>query len=255
MAIRGPWPSRRPELTTLLFDLDGTLVLMERRRRLAEARFVGRVTRRFAGAAAPWRLKEAVKEAVERQQSHLSDRTNFEVFLDALAPYTRLTRPDLEARVRAALTEDFAVLRGLFRGAAGAREALLEARALGYRLVLATNPMFPRACVELRLAWGGLADIGFAHITHSENMTRCKPAPAYYEELLEQLGVGPERCIMVGNDARKDLPAHEVGIPTYFVDHPTSRDEIERAQGDARLDGWGSFADLTAWLGTAREGG
>jgi FMN phosphatase YigB (HAD superfamily) len=85
-------------------------------------------------------------------------------------------------------------------------------------------------------------------------MTRCKPSRDYYRELLDRLGSGAEECVMIGNDPRKDLPAKEVGITTFLVDVPGfwARRMLRRAQKDPRLDGWGTYADLRAWLRTAR---
>jgi FMN phosphatase YigB (HAD superfamily) len=84
-------------------------------------------------------------------------------------------------------------------------------------------------------------------------MTRCKPDPAYYRELLSRLSLGPAECIMVGNDPRKDLPARDAGIRTFLVDLPGTRAAIEAVRGDPRLDATGTFEDLRGWIRRSGE--
>ena len=58
---------------------------------------------------------------------------------------------------------------------------------------------------------------------------------------------------MIGNDPEKDLPAHQVGIRTFLVDLPDTREKIEAVRKDERLDGWGNFGDLQDWLRRSAE--
>lgn len=82
---------------------------------------------------------------------------------------------------------------------------------------LATSPVFPRIATEKRMAWVGLKPEDFLCITTYENSRYTKPAPGYYTTLCEEIGVAPEECIMVGNDAVDDLGAREVGIPVFLL--------------------------------------
>jgi FMN phosphatase YigB (HAD superfamily) len=77
--------------------------------------------------------------------------------------------------------------------------------------------VWPYDAVRRRMEWGGVGDLPFEFISHSQTMTRCKPSVDYYRELLERIGRTPEQCLMIGNDARKDLPAREIGIETYLL--------------------------------------
>jgi FMN phosphatase YigB (HAD superfamily) len=200
------------EITTLLWDLDGTIVRMKRRG--LELRFMWRAIRRFWGAIPPWRFRRAFWRAVEEVQAHRTPRTNYEVMLASLERHARRPIGEIARRF---VAEDFPALADRFEPIPGARETLLRARDLGYRLVLATNPLWPREAVLRRLEWGGAGDVAFDFVSHSETMTRCKPNVEYYRELLERIGARGSECLMIGNDARKDLPAREVGIATFLV--------------------------------------
>jgi len=246
MGIQGRFPSSSKGITTLLFDLDGTLVRMNRSG--LELRFMARAVVRFARVIPPWRYRKAFWEGAEALQRHGTDATNWTVFLETLGRHARCPPAELERIARVCVEKDFAHLGDRYGPIPGARETLLHASELGYRLVVATNPVFPRLAVEMRLSWGKLGDVPFDFITNSECMTRCKPDPAFYKELLEKLGVEGRQCVMIGNDARKDLPANELGCLTYLVEMPETRALIEQVKGDPRLDGWGSFEDLRRWL-------
>jgi FMN phosphatase YigB (HAD superfamily) len=224
-------------LTTLLFDLDGTLVDMQRRG--LELRFMLRAFRRFAPAIRPWRFRRAFWEAAERLQRHGTEKTNYEVFLETLCARSRVDRFALDRIVREFLVHDFPHLSDRFLPIAGSRETLQLARRLGYRVVLATNPVWPLAAIQARLRAGGLDDFQFDFISHSEVMTRCKPDPRYYRELLERLQARGEECMMIGNDRRKDLPAKDANIRTFLIGtHPP----------DPRMDASGTLEDLRAQI-------
>jgi FMN phosphatase YigB (HAD superfamily) len=80
--------------------------------------------------------------------------------------------------------------------------------------------MFPRPAVETRLRWAGLpvSEFDFALITSYENMHTTKPRPAYYEEILAQIGVAAAESLMVGDDWGNDIePAASVGCFTYWL--------------------------------------
>src|SRR4029453_17139239 len=83
-----------PRLTTLLFDLDGTLVTLERRG--LELRFMLRAFRRFWPAIRPWRFRSAFWQAAERLQVHGTDQTNYQVFLETLGTHSRVDLPALD---------------------------------------------------------------------------------------------------------------------------------------------------------------
>jgi len=87
----------------------------------------------------------------------------------------------------------------------------------GYRVVLATNPVFPAVATLNRCRWAGLEPNDFEHITTYENSTYCKPNPEYFKEIMSKIGVSPEECLMVGNDVAEDGSAMKAGISVFFL--------------------------------------
>jgi len=99
-----------------------------------------------------------------------------------------------------------------------ARDVLEQALAAGYRVVIATNALFPRAAVEARLRWAGIADLALARVTVLEDWHFAKPNPAYFAEILADLGLRPQDVLMVGNDPVEDIAAAStLGIPCWWV--------------------------------------
>lgn len=88
----------------------------------------------------------------------------------------------------------------------------------GFKVVIATNSVFPKTAIEHRMEWAGVKDFDYHLITSYEVMHACKPQPDYYLEIAEYIGVKPENCLMIGNDIGEDLVAGQVGMKTFLVE-------------------------------------
>ncbi len=98
-----------------------------------------------------------------------------------------------------------------------AAQTVKQLKERGYKLILATNPIFPAVATESRIKWAGLDKNDFELYTTYENSHYCKPNPAYYSEILKKLSLNPTECLMVGNDATEDLAAKELGIDVFLI--------------------------------------
>ena len=125
-----------------------------------------------------------------------------------------------------------------------AAETVHRLKAAGYRVALATNPLFPRIATEQRIRWAGLEPEDFELYTTYENSSFCKPNPAYYGEILQRLDLRGEDCLMVGNDVREDMAAEMLGMETFLLTDCLINTE------NVPLDRWphGGFQDLQAHL-------
>lgn len=122
------------------------------------------------------------------------------------------------------------------------------------KVVIATNPVFPRRAVEERLAWAGLPVdfFPFALVTSYENMHATKPNAAYYREILQQVEAQPNRAVMIGDDWENDIaPAKAVGLSTYWI---TNHSESVRVPDRGLVDGYGSLDACYQWLTSVLTG-
>lgn len=87
----------------------------------------------------------------------------------------------------------------------------------GFPLVIASNPVFPAIATLKRIAWAGLDASIFKRITTFENEYACKPRIEYYENLLKELQLKAEDCIMVGNDIGEDMMASLLNIKCILI--------------------------------------
>jgi len=246
MGIKGSLEPSAQKINTLLFDLDGTLIDM--RPRGLRVRFMSRALLRYAGAIPFWKIPTAFSKAMQDLQNNTSSITNYKTFLNTLSSYAKSNPQEIERRTRLLISKDFARFSSSFISRPGAKETVDLGNRLGYKLVLATNPVWPLQAIQFRATWGGIQTDSFDFISHSEIMNRAKPSPEYYEQLLQKIEIPAENCLMIGNDPHKDLPAREAGIRTFLVEKPETEKNWDIICKDPRLNGWGSLFDLQEWM-------
>lgn len=98
-----------------------------------------------------------------------------------------------------------------------AKEVIEKAKEMGYRVVLATNPIFPSIATESRIRWAGFEPEDFEWYTTYENSSHCKPNLEYYKDVLQKVGCSPEECLMVGNDVSEDMVSEKLGINVFLL--------------------------------------
>ncbi|MBI3739550.1 MAG: HAD family hydrolase, partial [Chloroflexi bacterium] len=125
----------------------------------------------------------------------------------------------------------------------GAVELIEWSFAKGYRVAIATDPLFPRKATYHRIRWAGLEPERFDLISSFETFHFSKSHPAYFAEMLGRLGWPDGPVLMVGNDVERDLvPAQGLGLMTYHVD-------TESGSGSGPEAGRrGNLLDLRSWL-------
>lgn len=206
-------------IKAILFDLDDTLLGNEANQFMKG--YFGLLSEyaRPIMDAGPFieKLVAATQSAIRNTDAHL---TNADVFWSRFLDTTELDRAELEPFFVRFYETEFPRLRAATQPVPAAVDVVRHSFELGLKVVIATNPLFPRMAIEQRLAWAGVpvTAYDYALVTTYENMHATKPQLAYYEEILTRVGAEPREALMVGDDWKNDIaPAAAVGLYTYWV--------------------------------------
>ena len=204
-------------IDTVLFDLDGTLLPMDQDEFVNT--YLGLLAKKLAPHGYdPKHLAAAIWAGTHAMVENDGTRTNEEVFwADFCHIFGEQARKD-EPLFQEFYAADFGQVRTVCGFAAEAAQIVAMLKEKGVQVVLATNPLFPAIATRQRIRWAGLEPEDFQLVTTYENSRFCKPNPAYYRDLLDQLGLEPERCLMVGNDVDEDIrPALSLGMKGFLL--------------------------------------
>lgn len=203
-------------MKAILFDLDGTLLPMD------QDLFVKTYFKLLAVKLAPYgydpkQLIDAIwggTAAMVKNNGSCSNEDAFWTFFTGIF--------GKQALEHLPVFEDFYA--NEFQGAQAvcsqipqAAEAINLVKEKGFRVALATNPIFPAIATRSRIRWAGLTPEDFELYTTYENSRFCKPNPAYYQDILAQMDLRPEECLMVGNDVTEDMIARKLGMQVFLL--------------------------------------
>ena len=203
-------------IKTILFDLDGTLLPMDM------DRFIASYFKRLAQKVAPLGydgdeliagIWAGITAMVKNDGSCTNEEAFWKKFTSLFGEKAEHDRPAFDEFYRVEFQEARKDC-GFTEKAAKTVRILKEN---GYRLVLATNPLFPAVATQSRVNWAGLSIDDFLFYTTYENCHYCKPNPKYYEELLHRLSLDPRDCLMVGNDVAEDMIAETLGMKVFLL--------------------------------------
>ena len=206
------------KIKMVLFDLDGTLLPMDQD--VFAASYFGGIAKALAGHGyQPSELISAIQKGTVAMVKNDGSATNEEVFWKTFTSvYGEKARDDEPYFESFYLSRDgFDKVRESVGFTSKAAEVIALLKALGLRVALATNPLFPSIATEKRIRWAGLSTDDFELYTTYENSHFCKPNLAYYEEILKKLDLSPEECLMVGNDAFEDMIAEKLGMKVFLL--------------------------------------
>lgn len=204
------------KLTTVLFDLDGTLLPMDMDAFIKL--YFGLMAKKLMPLGYPKEgLIKAIWGGTEAMVRNDGSKPNEQVFWDF---FTGIFGEKA--------LEDIPVFDDYYRNefqnvkaACGytemARATIEKCKALGLRVALATNPLFPAIATLSRIRWAGMDPEDFELVTTYENSASCKPNLLYYKEVMGKLGVVPEECLMVGNDVSEDMIARQLGLRVFLL--------------------------------------
>lgn len=230
-------------LDMILFDLDGTLVPFQQDE-FIRAYFQLLVRRLVPMGYEADKLVQSLWRGVDAMVRNDGSVTNRQKFWEIFTRDLGIQALTLENTLDDFYGREFDAVRSVLREDADRSGLIRSLREKGYRLVLATNPVFPVVAVETRLRWVDLTASDFDYVTTYENSRRSKPNPEYYRDILRHMEQQGNACLMVGNNPVDDMAAREAGMSVFLV-----TDCIENPDGLPVEDyPHGSFRELEALL-------
>ena len=235
------WKADHMMSLTLLFDLDDTL--LDTNLEAFVPAYFQALAKHLEGHVSPNVMLRALVHGMGLMtENEDPTRTLQEVFETDFYPTLDIPREELIDLIEEFYDEVFPTLREHTQQKPDAVPLIEWALSCGYRVAIATDPLFPRKATYHRVRWAGLDPEQIELISTFEDFHFSKIHPAYYAEVLGRLGWPEGAVLMVGNEVRRDLiPANQLGLATYFIDgEPASSPGFEAGRG--------KLADLRPWL-------
>ncbi len=232
---------------TLLLDLDDTL--LDNPLHAFLSAYTRALAAHMAGLVQPDLFVDRLLAATRRMVANQDpDCLLSDVFDAAFYPSIGVDKEIARPAIDRFYAEVFPSLKSLTRPRPGAIEMVDKALQRGYRLVIATNPLFPLTAIQQRLSWGGFTPDGtpFALVPAYDRVHFAKPNPSYLAELLALLGWPASPAVMVGNDLQSDIRcAQDLGLATYLV-----TDKDDGSSPDSTRHASGRLENLLDWIET-----
>ena len=230
-------------IKAILFDLDGTLLPMDQDVFIAE--YLGGMAKKLAPYGYdPQLLAKAVWKGTGAMVVNNGDVTNETVFWNAFCSVLGDGIREQIAVIEDFYRNEFQHVKNVCGFSPEASQCIRDIGKMGLRTILATNPLFPALATHSRIRWAGLEPEDFVLVTTYENSRHCKPNPAYYQDILDTIGLSARECIMIGNDATEDMAAQSLGIPVFILTNCL----INKENRDLSSVPHGNFADMMNYI-------
>ena len=160
---------RHTMLKAVLFDLDGTLLPMDQNTFMKD--YFGRLIRRLVPLGyTPESFLASMKAGIAAMVKNDGTRTNEEAYWDA---YTAISGKEILNHMsvfEAFYSEEFDEVAASCGFHPKAAEVIHTLQERGIRVILATNPLFPRIATQKRIRWAGIEPEDFELYTTYEDI-------------------------------------------------------------------------------------
>jgi FMN phosphatase YigB (HAD superfamily) len=230
---------------TILFDLDDTLLSNNM------DNFLPHYLKALSQELAPLPADKVIQYLMAGTQKMLDKHTPAEtleqVFDRTFYSGLGVEKQDLLGTIQHFYADVFPTLKYLTRQRPESIRLVEYAFERGFKVAIATKPLFPIMANLKRLEWAGLpADkYPYALVPSFEKFHFSKPELSFFAELLAQLGWPDQPALMIGDNLEDDIiPASQFGLPAFWITnldmplpeivHPLSRK--------------GAIEDIIPWL-------
>lgn len=232
-------------IKTILFDLDGTLLPMPQDE-FTKAYFAGLSRRLAPYGYEPQKLVAGIWQGTKAMVKNDGKQTNEQVFWKEFATIFGDKVYDDVAKFDEYYVTEFDDLKDVCGYDEQANKTIKTLKDRGFTLILASNPIFPAVAQKKRMLWAGVDPNDFSFITSYENSSYCKPNPLYFKEIIEKIGIAPDECLMVGNDATEDEASLRVGLNFFLL----TTGLLNKENKDITIYPRGDFAQLLEYIDT-----
>jgi len=169
---------------------------------------------------------DAINFSVEKIiKENDTSKNNFEKFLTHMEKYTNKDREEWKEKFMDFYENGFDEVEKAMKP----NQKLIDAvKNSNHKLIFASNPLFPRICVEKRIEMIDMNLNDFVYISDMENSYTTKPHKEYFQNIIEKLNIKPEEAIIIG-DTDFDKAAEKVGIKFIHVDNEDEWEEKIKA--------------------------
>jgi len=193
----------------ILFDLDDTLLGNPMETFLPP--YLNRLGHHLSEYISPKKLPSAILNGTEQMINYIDpSRSLEECFDDYFYPLIGTDKDILEHKIKDFYEIEFPKLAPLTAEIPYAASIIKKLFGQEYKIVIATNPLFPKIAIDHRINWAnlGIELTDFEYITNFEELHFTKPRPEFVAEILGKIGWPDEPVVMIGNEWDMDiLPA------------------------------------------------
>ena len=233
----------KKKIEVVLFDLDGTLLPMDQD--VFVQTYFGLLAKNLSNYGyESKKLIESIWLGTKSMIMNDGKQTNEKVFWNTMSNIYGPNVINDESKFESFYINDFPLVKNSCGFDKRANEVIKFLKSKGYRLILATNPIFPRIATEQRIKWAGLDINDFEFVTTYENSSFSKPNLKYYLEILEKNYCKVENCLMVGNDVAEDMIVNKLGVDVFLL----TRDLINKNNEDISNYPNGNYDDLLEYV-------
>lgn len=215
------------KVNTILFDLDGTLLSIDMKD--FQDHYFGSLMRAFKGFKDPEFVQTILTKPMKNVVLNDGLETNETVFLNTIKDGLSKSEINEVSNIfNQFYKNEYLTLRKHVNKEDIIPKSIEILKEKGYKLVIATNPLFPLEAIKTRIQWANIDINDFEFVTSLETSYFAKPNVNYYKEIIKKLDKKPEECFMVGNDVIEDLAIQSLGVKTFLItDHILNRGGID----------------------------
>lgn len=235
-------------MKVILFDLDGTLLPMDQDE-FVKAYFGLLAKKLSAFGYEPEKLIQSIWMGTKAMITNDGSQTNEEAFWNLFKNIYGEDVINDQDKFEDFYKNEFQMVKKVCGFDEKANQLIKYLKSQNYKLILATNPIFPAIATKSRIKWAGLDESDFDYVTTYENSSFCKPNLKYYMEILEKHNIDPSECLMVGNDVTEDMITKNLGMKVFLL----TKDLINKNNEDINNYPNGDYDDLKQFIDSIKK--